>query len=592
MKTSVGRRTVLAKTTSLAISAAVVSAGAAESQKKAPVAAASIKTGKVAVAGPAAKTVKGPAAAGKSPKAIPAAPFGLIPFTQPMPQPIVLQPLAVGQPPYTPGDVFHGIAPEYFDRRVAERPDLNWYEAFPTKFYEMRVRKTIHEYIPGVRTPVYGYEGIVPGPTFRAAVGQPCVVRVWNDLDVELSTHLHGGHTPAHSDGYPNFYVLPGRARDYFYPNTIPMLDGQPDFTESPSTQWYHDHAMDVAGPNIWLGLSGFFLTSDALEDDLVQRNVLPAAEFDIPLVLQDRKFNPDGTLAYDPLDHNGTLGDVWIVNGKAQPFFRVQRRKYRFRLLNGCNARILELALSNQQPFVRLGKDTWLYPAAIEQTTLMMAAGQRADVVIDFTDSPDEVFLQNILYQVDGRKPEGTLDKPVHLDVPVPFLKFIVEGQPQPQNATVQVGTALRPHRTLSPAEAVITRVFEFQRRNGAWQINQQYFNPNVATATPTLGSVERWVFRNGGGGWWHPIHVHLNSQQVILLNGRPPKPADRYKSDLVILQGGGDAEVLIHFRTFRGPFVFHCHTVEHEDMRMMLTVDPRVQPTSSPQFIQSSFP
>lgn len=390
-------------------------------------------------------------------------------------------------------------------------------------------------------------------------------MRVWNELDVELSTHLHGGHTPAHSDGYPNFYVLPGRARDYFYPNTIPMLDGQPDFTESPSTMWYHDHAMDVAGPNIWLGLSGFFLSSDALEDDLVKRNVLPASEFDIPIVLQDRKFNPDGMLAYDPLDHNGTLGDVWIVNGKAQPFFHVQRRKYRFRLLNGCNARILELALSNQQPFLRLGKDTWLYPAALEQTTLMMAAGQRADVVIDFTDSPNEVFLQNILHQVDGRKPAGTLDNPVHLDVPVPFLKFIVEGAPQPNNATVQSGTALRPHRSLNPSEAVATRVFEFQRRNGAWQINQQYFNPNVATATPTLGTVERWVFRNGTGGWWHPVHVPLCPQQIMLHNDRPPRPEDSFKSDSVVLHGGGEAKVLIHFRTFRGPFVLHCHTVEH---------------------------
>ena len=148
-----------------------------------------------------------------------------------------------------------------------------------------------------------------------------------------------------------------------------------------------------------------------------------------------------------------------------------------------------------------------------------------------------------------------------------------------------------LRPHRSLNPSEAVATRVFEFQRRNGAWQINQQYFNPNVATATPTLGTVERWVFRNGTGGWWHPVHVHLCPQQIMLLNGRPPRPEDSFKSDLVILHGGGEAEVLIHFRTFRGPFVFHCHTVEHEDMRMMLTVDPRVTPASSRQPIQSAF-
>ena len=521
-------------------------------------------------------------------------PGGYIPFTQACPIPAELRPTSEGVAPWQPGAVFHGIAPEYFRRRYAESPEVPYYEIHPTRFFDLRVQRVLHEYVPGLKTPGYGYGGSIPGPTIRSRVGQPCVVRTHNELDVELSTHLHGGHSPAHADGYPNFYVLPGRARDYYYPNTLPLLNGQPDFTESPSTMWLHDHAMDIAGPNVWYGLAGFYLISDELEDDLVRSNVLPGLAYDIPMALQDRKFNPDGTLFYNLLDHNGQLGDVWLANGRVQPFLKVERRKYRLRLLNGCNARFLELRLSNGQPFTKLGKDSWLYPAAIEQQTILLSPGQRADVVVDFGDAVGEVFLENILYQVDGRKPAGSLAKPVHLEQGQQWLKFVVEGPVQRDSASAVPGTLLRPHRVLDPAEAVATRVFEFQRRNGAWQVNKQYFDPAIAAATPTLGTVERWIFRNGtgAGGWWHPVHVHLSGQQIIRMNGAEPALADRFKSDVVILDGGGEAESLLHFRSFRGPFVFHCHTLEHEDLRMMLTVDPRETATRSPQPIQASFP
>lgn len=519
-------------------------------------------------------------------------PFTFTPFSVPLVLPPTKTPIAIGNAPFTPGDVFHGIAPEFFDRSVAERPNLQWYEAFPTKWYQLRMQMAVQQIIPGVRTPLLTYDGMYPGPTFRSRVGQPVVVRASNDLSIENSIHLHGGHNPAHSDGYPNFYVLPGRARDYFYTNTVPMLNGQPDFSESPSTMWYHDHALDVTAAHVWHGLSGFFITTDNLEQDLIDRNVLPAEAYDIPLSLQDRRFRPNGTLFYDTLDHNGTLGDVWVVNGKAQPFMKVQRRKYRFRILNGCNARVMEMRLSNDQPFIRLGKDTWLYPNAIEQNKLLLSMAQRADVVIDFTNAPNELFLENILLQKDGRGPEGQLDSPERQIPGVPFMKFIVEGEPQADSATVDVGTPLRPHVPISPREIVQTRVFEFTRRNGAWQINKQFYNPDLANATPTLGTAERWILRNNGGGWWHPVHIHLESHQIRRLNGRLPGPADRFKNDTVILDGNGEAEIFMKFRTFKGPFVFHCHNVEHEDMRMMFNFDPRVTPTQSPQPIQQSFP
>ena len=334
--------------------------------------------------------------------------FGYQPFTQKCPVPPVLRPRAVGQDPYRVGSVYHGVAPEYRDRRCAEAPETNWYEKFQPAYYELRAKKSVNEYLPGVKTPVYGYGGSVPGPTIRTVVGQPCVLRLWNDLDLEMACHFHGLHLPSHASGAPTQYVLPGRARDYFLPCTVPLLGGRPDYSESPSTSWYHDRALGVSGANNYYGLSGFCLSMDETEYDLVQRNVLPAARYDIPLCLQDRCLNKDGSLNYKAQQDEGNLGDLYVVNGKVQPVLSVQRRKYRFRLLNACNTRYLSLKLHNGMKLIRLGKDSWLYNNAVEEDCVVLCPGERADVVIDFSDCEQEIYLCNSLTYSYGCRPDG----------------------------------------------------------------------------------------------------------------------------------------------------------------------------------------
>jgi len=272
----------------------------------------------------------------------------------------------------------------------------------------LRAKKSVNEYLPGVKTPVYGYGGSVPGPTIRTVVGQPCVLRLWNDIDLEMACHFHGLHLPSHASGGPTQYVLPGRARDYFLPCTVPLLGGRPDYSESPSTSWYHDRALGVSGANNYYGLSGFCLSMDETEYDLVQRNVLPAARYDIPLCLQDRCLNKDGSLNYKAQQDEGNLGDLYVVNGKVQPVLSVQRRKYRFRLLNACNTRYLSLKLHNGMKLIRLGKDSWLYNNAVEEDCVVLCPGERADVVIDFSDCEQEIYLCNSLTYSYGCRPTG----------------------------------------------------------------------------------------------------------------------------------------------------------------------------------------
>jgi FtsP/CotA-like multicopper oxidase with cupredoxin domain len=437
----------------------------------------------------------------------------------------------------------------------------------PPLLYEVSVQTAQQEIIPGTQTTIWGYNGLYPGPTIRASRNQPIVVRFINNLDqggvhTELSTHLHGGFTPAESDGFPNLFIHPGGFRDYCYPNIAPDNDDH----DWQSTMWYHDHAMDLTGENVYMGLAGFYLAFDDAERDFIDAGVLPGDDFDIPLVLQDRRFDAGGQLVYDPLDHDGVLGDRFLVNGAIQPKLHVQRRKYRFRILNGTNARVYELRLSTGQPFLKIGNDSWLLAAAQSRSTVFLSMANRCDVIVDFRNAPSELYLENILEQKDGRGPTGN-----RLNPPLRLLKFIVGNDPPVNNATVAPGTVIRPITPILDSEITRTRRFVFERRNGAWVVNGRFFDPDRDDAVIRIGSAERWILENKSGGWHHPIHMHLESHHPRRLNGVPIAPENSTQSDTTHLGKNGVAEVYMRFRGYLGRYVFHCHNIEHEDMRMM---------------------
>jgi FtsP/CotA-like multicopper oxidase with cupredoxin domain len=516
-------------------------------------------------------------------------------------------------------DVAHGIAPEF-----GHLPEWNRFKSgfsaghTHEQEFEIVTEEALHRFVPGgPEVPVLTYRdgtqapgsGSTPGPTVVAEYLAPVVLRNSNALtrdrtsvrhDIETSIHLHGSHAPAHADGYPEFYVLAGEARDYFYPNIAPKVTdpgtllapvcgGEYDTTWIPSTLWYHDHAMDITGFTTSQGLAGFYLVFDDRQRELADKGVIPpiggtdsfGGPLDVGLALVDQKFNADGTLFYDFLDHNGRLGDVFTVNGVVQPRHKVERRKYRFRILNASNARAYEIRLSTRQKMSIIGTDSWLLPRAIEVESFQLAQGQRHDVIIDFRNAPEEVYLENILVQTDGRGADE-VDPSKERDL---LMKFEVSGSNSSEPRCAE-GTVIRGFAGIDPGgqfsfhrkeEIVATRRFRTDRSNGAWTINGRFFNPRRADAVPELGrGAERWIFENSSGGWWHPAHTHLEGFQIQSINGRPPRRERRFNSDLVSLEGNFTAEVFVKWRTFTGPFVFHCHAVEHEDMRMMGVNDP----------------
>lgn len=513
----------------------------------------------------------------------------------------------------------------------------------PTQFYLMDAVETLETRLPqsmGLKTPMWRYEAIELNgakctvPQFRFHIGQAAVVRFRNKLPEELSIHMHGGHWPSHSDGHASFLTHPGEARDYYYPNVLPRIPGtdKSDISEAPSSMWFHDHAADMTAVHVARGVIGTAPCFDDLECDLLASGVLPGLgvdsdfeakpgvpgfpnPYDIWLGFNDAVFHPTGALWYDSNSHNGYLGNVETVNGKAYPFMEVEARKYRFRLHGASTARHRRFRLSNNSSFLRIGNDAWLFPKPQKVQAICLAPGKRADVIIDFSKfRPGTViYLENILPQENERGPDGELDdaeNPEFTGTPRfrhQLLKFIVtapkkrnsRGLEDPNgriypNATINENTSLRPHEIIHDHEIVARRNFRFERKNGQWAINGAFYDERIANACPTLGTAEEWTFENSSGGWWHPIHVHLESHQQVRNNktGKAPWYHNSFKCDLTMLGGNTSITVRQRFRTFKGPFVFHCHNNEHEDLEMMFQFDPRATGSLRPQRVQQFFP
>lgn len=447
-----------------------------------------------------------------------------------------------------------------------------------TEFFIVHERPVEHLFSPDLPPSLlWGYDGSIPGPTFIARSGTPQLVRFVNDLPERDSVgigepitaiHRHGGFQAAEDDGYPLDTFCTGQSRDYFFPN-------RPDaglLQNEHSTNWYHDHAIDITAQNVYRGLAGFYPYRNRIdtgnENDPPPALGLPSGDFDVPVLIQDRRFNRDGFLVYDSFDHNGFLGDKFCVNGLIQPFLRVARRKYRFRILNGSNARVYQLSLSNGQPFVAIASDSHLFEHPVTVKSFVLGPAERLEVVVDFKDARlgDRIFLVNRLEQTDGRKP-GNLVSPG-----TPLLELVVDRDAaDPSRVPDTLLPVTEGPRELLPRVRVQRR-FKFERTNGAWAINGEFFDENRINARPRVGEPEIWVFESGGG-WVHPVHVHLAEGFVLSRDGKAPPPLERGRKDTLLVGASFASEVriLIKFEEFLGRFAFHCHNIEHEDMRMM---------------------
>ncbi|HEX9994923.1 MAG TPA: multicopper oxidase family protein [Acidimicrobiales bacterium] len=406
-----------------------------------------------------------------------------------------------------------------------------------TDWYRVTMAATEQPAVAGVPAPLWTYAGTWPGPTIVARRGRRVVVTQQNDLPFDTVVHLHGGRTPPEHDGGPTDVIPPGTARTYVYEND-----------QRACTLHYHDHALMATGPHVYRGLSGFYLITDAVEDGLD----LPRGAFDVPLLVQDRIVDADGSFWYPATTSDGLEGDTIFVNGAVQPRMAVRTRQYRLRILNGSNCRTYELALSGGRQLRVIGTDGGLVPRPVKRPSVRLAPGERVEVVVDFRRAAvgDQVVLRNLA----GSGPTADV------------MRFDVTWR---ERDPVEVPAELRPLAPLTGA--TVTRDLELSHDTDlGWVIDGQGFDPDRVDARPAYGSTEIWQFRNVTG-MAHPMHLHLVHFQVLDRDGAPPPPEEVGWKDTVLVAPGETVRVIARFSGHRGRYVFHCHNLEHEDHDMM---------------------
>jgi hypothetical protein len=277
-----------------------------------------------------------------------------------------------------------------------------------------------------------------PAPTIVTHYQQPWVVRRFNELPTqsqnggfgvpEMSTHLHNFHSAPESDGGPCRWFFRGQYFDYYYAAQQAGFASshQPngDVNESLSTLWYHDHRMDHTAENVYKGLAGFQLMFNQFDtgNETTGFRLPSYPQFDIPIILTDKLLDPaTGKICFDTFNFKGLLGDVQLANGIIKPFLSVNKRRYRFRVLNGGPSRYYELFLTDPLspstviPFWVIANDD-LLPTPIQVTSIRLGVAERYDIIIDFNQvknligSHTKVRLENRLRQDDGQGPSCSI--------------------------------------------------------------------------------------------------------------------------------------------------------------------------------------
>jgi spore coat protein A, manganese oxidase len=478
-------------------------------------------------------------------------------------------------------------------------------------YYEVKMKEakqSIHSELS--ETVVWGFEGIYPGPTIEVEMGERVFVKWKNDLpikhlfaidhtvhgaekdipDVRTVVHLHGGRTEPASDGYPDAWFSKGFEKvGSFFQKKIYEYENR----QSSRALWYHDHAIGLTRLNIYAGLAGFYFIRDAHERSLN----LPNGNYEIPLLIQDRSFQEDGSLSYpaQPEDNisgitpsviTSFFGETIVVNGKVWPFLVVEPRKYRFRLLNAANARFFRLNLDSGQLFYQIGTDSGFLEQPVGVKSLLLAPAERADVIIDFSNlSGQSIILKN--------------DAPTHFPIGDPVdpettgvvMQFRVTTTLSNIDTSV-IPAYLGPINWLQTSTSNKERYLELSEEKdqfgrSIFLLDKKKWDDSI-TENPIIGSTEIWNFVNSNDDD-HPIHVHLVQFQILqrrpfdvdsykktkkINYTGPPLPADpgeRGWKDTVKCPPGHVTSVIILFFPYTGQYVWHCHMLEHEDYEMM---------------------
>ncbi len=449
-------------------------------------------------------------------------------------------------PPRTTGDTTTGAGSNTSanSNRYFIPPQLSGQTVNGRTQYDLNLQTGTMQFKSGVSTATWGINGNFLGPTLRLRHGEQIDINFTNHLPETTTMHGHGMHLPAIMDGNVHQRIQPGQTWSSHF--TV---------KQHACTNWYHPHQMAKTADHVIKGLAGLIIIDDADSTTLD----LPAqyGVDDIPVIVQDRRFNADGSFNYAPNRMEimqGWKGDHFLVNGVIDPVLDIVAKQVRFRLLNGSNARVYDFAFASGRSFQLIATDNALLESPVTLTSIRLSPAERAEIVVDFS--------------ADLGQTESFIDK---LGGNTLFSININETTPR---VTALPGRLIT-LPTLDPALASKTRSFVLSARRGVFMINGKAMNERVINETVPVNTIEIWDIRNAMGVP-HNFHIHATHFQILERNGSSAnvRAYEKGFKDTVYLGPHDRVKFItqmLDYQDANNPYMYHCHILEHEDAGMM---------------------
>jgi FtsP/CotA-like multicopper oxidase with cupredoxin domain len=410
--------------------------------------------------------------------------------------------------------------------------------------YDLSLQAGSHQFLDGKSTPTWGINANYLGPTLRLKKGANVNINYRNKLGEETTMHGHGMHVPANMDGGVHQIIQPNETWTAAY--TV---------KQQACTNWYHPHLMGKTAQHVMKGLAGMIIIDDNQSEalDLPKRYGID----DIPLIIQDRRFNTDGSFDYNPSNRDkmhGWKGDTFLVNGTITPYLDLEAKQIRFRILNGSNSRIYTFALASGKSFQQIATDNSFLETPVTLNQLRLSPAERAEIIIDFSTSLGQTELlidkssDKALFKINISKPATVTTK-----LPQTLVKRLL----------------------LNADDAVNTRSFSLSGRAGNLTINGLTMNKEVINESIPLNAIEVWEVNNMMD-MDHNFHIHATHFQIIERNGSSATVAENEKGfkDTVFIPANESVKLIIKMIDYtdsKSPYMYHCHILEHEDLGMM---------------------
>ncbi len=438
---------------------------------------------------------------------------------------------------------------------------------------DLTLQNGIYQFYEGQNTTTMGANGNILGPTLLLNQGDFVNFSVNNQLADTSTIHWHGLHVAPENDGGPHTPIPP---------NTT----WNPSFTilDKAATYWYHPHLHRFTNKHVSKGIAGMIIVRDAEESGLTLPRKYGVDDF--PLVIQTKDFDSNYEIVVP-----SNADDIIMVNATINPFLKVPAQVIRYRILNGSSQRIFNIGLTNNQSFYQIASDGGLLNTPNETTRLMLAPGERAEILIDFAGmSGQTVYLRSFASELPngiygatnpGMGAGMTLDgyNPNALNgADFNILQFNIINEAS--EAITTIPTTLVNVTPIEENTANVTRALTFSpvstgmnQLNGEFLINNRSFNENVIDYTIKINNTEIWELTNQSA-IAHPFHIHDVQFYILTRNGNTPPINERGRKDVVLVKAQETVRFIAKFEDFSNtavPYMYHCHMLPHEDGGMM---------------------